>query len=130
MALAKTTAVKSLSRFSQVQSSKLFPSHHKKTMQLLQKRQKILRYSTEEQKEIETQAAPDSGTVEPETKLQEQQQNQQVEKGEEQLGIVGTSIMWAFLIFLFAGSLFFTFGRSFQEDLQPLDPQTIIEMTS
>eukprot|EP01024_Parvocaulis_polyphysoides_P043702 TRINITY_DN40093_c0_g2_i3.p3 TRINITY_DN40093_c0_g2~~TRINITY_DN40093_c0_g2_i3.p3 ORF type:complete len:122 (-),score=13.48 TRINITY_DN40093_c0_g2_i3:796-1161(-) len=53
-----------------------------------------------------------------------------VEEEEEKLGVVGSTIMWGFLIFLFAGSLFFTFGRSFQPDLEPLDPQTIIEMTS
>ncbi|KAL0033978.1 hypothetical protein WJX79_000835 [Trebouxia sp. C0005] len=37
------------------------------------------------------------------------------------LGLAGTIATWALLIFLFGGSLFFTFSRSFLPDMQPLD---------
>eukprot|EP01023_Acetabularia_acetabulum_P014813 TRINITY_DN1720_c0_g1_i3.p2 TRINITY_DN1720_c0_g1~~TRINITY_DN1720_c0_g1_i3.p2 ORF type:complete len:146 (-),score=8.21 TRINITY_DN1720_c0_g1_i3:492-872(-) len=87
---------------------------------------KIVYNSVEEEKQSEQQQLE-----QPIQNMQVQTEPQkQEEEKEETLGIVGTSIMWALLIFLFAGSLFFTFGRSFQEDMQPLDPQTIIEMTS
>lgn len=54
------------------------------------------------------------------TKLADKGADNEVPK----LGLAGTIATWALLIFLFGGSLFFTFSRSFLPDMQPLDTQS------
>ncbi|KAL0044639.1 hypothetical protein WJX82_003815 [Trebouxia sp. C0006] len=79
-------------------------------------RRRYVRYGDQDSK-IQTNSEDDVRPEISKTKLADKGADNEVPK----LGLAGTIATWALLIFLFGGSLFFTFSRSFLPDMQPLD---------
>ena len=59
----------------------------------------------------------------PSCRLAYAQMQESMKSQPDALGPVGNFVMGSLLLFLCAGSIFFTVGRSFQDDMVPLTPE-------